>query len=76
MLFFLKNFLENNDNLNEMVRTFIQKRTLKRNLISKKSEIVGQVLNSQKPTKHIRDLLIQSKGKDMIDNIINQVWAS
>jgi hypothetical protein len=59
-----------------MVRTFIQKRTLKRNLISKKSEIVGQVLNSQKLTKHIRDLLIQSKGKDMIDNIINQVWAS
>ena len=73
---FLKNFLENNDNLNEMVRTFIQKRTLKRNLISKKSEIVGQVLNSQKLTKHIRDLLIQSKGKDMIDNIINKVWAS
>jgi hypothetical protein len=59
-----------------MVRTFIQKRTLKRNLISKKSEIVGQALNSQKLTKHIRDLLIQSKGKDMIDNIINQVWAS
>ena len=73
---FLKKFLENNDNLNEMVRTFIQNRSLNRNLISKKSEIVGQLLNSQKLTKNIRDLLIQSKGKDLIDNTINEVWKT
>jgi 2-polyprenyl-6-methoxyphenol hydroxylase-like FAD-dependent oxidoreductase len=73
---FLKNFLDNNDNLDEMVRSFVQNRYLKRNMVSNKSEIIGQVLNSNKLTKYIRDFLIQSKGKDLINNTLNEVWTS
>ena len=73
---FLNNFLENNSNLNEMVEFFVQNRSIKREIINQKSKLVGKVLSSQKITGYFRDLAIQSKGKEMIEDILGQVWAS
>ena len=73
---FLNNFLENNNNLNEMVEFFIQNRSIKREIINQKSKLVGKVLNSQKITGYFRNLAIQSKGKKLIEDILSQVWAS
>ena len=73
---FLNNFLENNNNLNEMVEFFIQNRSKKRDIINQKSKLVGKVLSSQKITGYFRDLAIQSKGKKLVEDILSQVWAS
>jgi len=73
---FLKNFLEHSDNLDELVNSFIRARYLKRDLISKKSELIGKVLSSNNLTGHIRNLAIQSNGKDLIDNFLNPIWTS
>ena len=73
---FLNNFLENNNNLNEMVEFFIQNRSTKREIINQKSKLVGKVLSSQKITGYFRNLAIQSKGKKLIEDILSQVWAS
>jgi len=34
------------------------------------------VLSSNNLTGHIRNLAIQSNGKDLIDNFINPIWTS
>ena len=73
---FLNNFLENNNNLNEMVEFFIQNRSIKREIINQKSKLVGKVLSSQKMTGYFRNIAIQSKGKKLIEDILSQVWAS
>jgi len=73
---FLNNFLEKNNNLNEMVEFFIQVRSIKREIINQKSKLVGKVLSSQKITGYFRNLAIQSKGKETIEDILGQVWAS
>ena len=73
---FLNNFLENNNNLNEMVEFFIQNRSIKREIINQKSKLVGKVLSSQNITGYFRNLAIQSKGKKLIEDILSQVWAS
>ena len=73
---FLKDFLENNNNFNEMVESFIQNRSKQREIINQKSKIVGKVLSSQKFTGYFRNLAIQSKGKKLIEDILNQVWIS
>ena len=73
---FLKDFLENNNNFNEMVESFIQNRSKQREIINQKSKIVGKALSSQKFTGYFRNLAIQSKGKKLIENILNQVWVS
>ena len=73
---FLKDFLDNNNNFNEMVESFIQNRSKKREIINQKSKIVGKALSSQKLTGYFRNLAIQSKGKKLIEDIFNQVWIS
>jgi 2-polyprenyl-6-methoxyphenol hydroxylase-like FAD-dependent oxidoreductase len=73
---FLKNFLEHSDNLDELVNSFIRARYLKRDLISKKSELIGKLLSSKNLTGHIRNFAIQSNGKDLIDNFLNPIWTS
>ena len=73
---FLKDFLENNNNFNEMVESFIQNRSKQREIINQKSKIVGKALSSQKITGYFRNLAIQSKGKKLIEDILNQVWIS
>jgi len=73
---FLNSFLENNNNLNEMVEFFIQNRSIKREMINQKSKLVGKVLSSQKMTGYFRNIAIQSKGKKLIEDILSQVWAS
>ena len=73
---FLKDFLENNNNFNEMVESFIQNRSKQREIINQKSKIVGKALSSQKLTGYFRNLAIQSKGKKLIEDILNQVWVS
>ena len=73
---FLKDFLENNNNFNEMVESFIQNRSKQREIINQKSKIVGKALSSQKITGYLRNLAIQSKGKKLIEDILNQVWIS
>ena len=73
---FLNNFLENNNNLNEMVEFFIQNRSIKKDIINQRSKLVGKVLSSQKMTGYFRNIAIQSKGKKLIEDILSQVWAS
>ena len=59
-----------------MVEFFIQNRSIKREIINQKSKLVGKVLSSQKITGYFRNIAIQSKGKEMIEDILSQVWAS
>ena len=73
---FLKDFLEYNNNFNEMVESFIQNRSKRREIINQKSKIVGKALSSQKITGYLRNLAIQSKGKKLIEDILNEVWIS
>ena len=47
-----------------------------REIINQKSKLVGKVLSSQKITGYFRNLAIQSKGKKLIEDILNQVWVS
>ena len=73
---FLKNYLENNNNFDEMANAFIKNRFSRREVISNKSEMVGKILSSENLFGYIRNLALQSNGKKLIENILNPVWAS
>ncbi|MDA9973398.1 hypothetical protein N9E51_00905, partial [Alphaproteobacteria bacterium] len=73
---FIKERLEEKNNFNQMINLFIKKRYIKKNMIAKKSGILGKILSAQKLTGHFRNLCLKSYGNNIVESILNPIWTS
>ena len=55
---------------------FVKERYFKKELISKKSQMVGEILNAQKFTKYFIDIAFKSNGTNLINKIMDPIWTN
>ena len=55
---------------------FIKERYLKKDMLAKKSRMVGEILNAQNIAKYLRDYSLRLNGNDLLDKILNPIWST
>ena len=55
---------------------FVKERYFKKELISKKSQMVGEILNAQKFTKYFIDIAFKSNGSNLLHEIMDPIWTT
>ena len=73
---FLKKSLEQNNDFNKIVSSFVRKRYKQKDIISKKSISIGDILGSQKLIGDLRNLSFKIIGPDILNSILNPIWTS
>ena len=73
---YIKKLLNENYDFYETVDIFIKERYLKKDMIAKKSKIVGEILNAQKLTKYFRDIAFKTNGSNLINKIMDPIWTT
>ena len=73
---YIKKLLNENYDFYETVDIFIKERYLKKDMLAKKSKIVGEILNAQKLTKYFRDIAFKTNGSNLINKIMDPIWAT
>ena len=51
-------------------------RYLKKDMLAKNSEMVGEILNAQNITKYLRDYSLKLNGNDLLDKILSPIWTT
>jgi len=73
---FIKKCLQENNNFKQMINMFIKHRYIKKNIISKKSRSIGKILSAQKLKGHFRNLSLKAYGNEVLETVLNPIWAS
>jgi 2-polyprenyl-6-methoxyphenol hydroxylase-like FAD-dependent oxidoreductase len=73
---FIKKCLQENNNFKQMINMFIKHRYIKKNIISKKSRSIGKILSAQKLIGHFRNLSLKAYGNEVLETVLNPIWAS
>ena len=55
---------------------FIKERYLKKDILAKKSKMVGEILNAQNIAKYFRDYSLKLNGNDLLDKILSPIWTT
>ena len=55
---------------------FVKERYLKKDMLAKKSKMVGEILNAQNIAKYFRDYSLKLNGKELLDKILNPIWIT
>ena len=55
---------------------FVKKRYFKKDMLAKKSKMVGEILNAQKFIKYIRDYSLKLDGTNLLDKILSPIWTT
>ena len=55
---------------------FIRERYLKKDMLTKKSKMVGEILNAQNILKYFRDYSLKLNGNDLLDKILSPIWTT
>ncbi len=71
---FLSENLPENTDFNEIVNSFVKNRYLKKNIMAKKSSIIGNIFSSQKLFGNLRNIGIKSKHFELLDYVLKPIW--
>ena len=55
---------------------FVKERYLKKDMLAKKSKMVGEILNAQNITKYLRDYSLKLNGNNLLDKILSPIWTT
>ena len=73
---YIKKLLNENHNFQEIVNMFVKDRYLKKDILAKKSKMVGKILNAQQINKHLRDYSLKFNGNNLLDKILSPIWTT
>ena len=73
---YIKKLLNANYDFYEIVSMFVKERYLKKDMLAKKSKMVGEILNAQNITKYLRDYSLKLNGNDLLDKILSPIWTA
>ena len=73
---YIKKLLNANYDFYEIVSMFVKERYLKKDMLAKKSKMVGEILNAQNITKYLRDYSLKLNGNDLLDKILSPIWTT
>ena len=65
-----------NPRIDEIVNMFVKERYLKKDLLAKKSKMVGEILNAQNIAKYCRDYSLKLNGNDLLEKILSPIWTT
>ena len=54
---------------------FVKERFLKKDILAKKSKMVGEILNAQNIAKYFRDYSLKLNGNNLLDKILSPIWT-
>ena len=60
----------------EIINSFVKNRYLKKDVIAKKSSIIGNIFSSQKLVGNLRNIGIKSKHLELLDYVLNPIWTN
>ena len=73
---FISEKLKENIDFKEIINCFVKNRYLKKDIIAKKSSIIGNILSSQKLVGNFRNIGIRSKHLELLDYVLNPIWTN
>ena len=73
---YIKKLLNENYDFYEIVNMFVKERYLKKDMLAKKSKMVGEILNAKNIVKYFRDHSLKLNGIDLLDKILSPVWTT
>ena len=73
---YIKKLLNENYDFHEIVKMYVKERYLKKDLLAKKSKMVGEILCAQNITKYLRDYSLKLNGNDLLDKILCPIWIT
>ena len=73
---YIKKLLNGNYDFYETVNMFVKERYLKKDILVKKSKMVGEILNAQNITKYFRDYSLKLNGNDLVEKILGPIWTT
>ncbi|GIS09840.1 MAG: hypothetical protein CM15mP114_06220 [Alphaproteobacteria bacterium] len=73
---YIKKLLNENYDFYEIVNMFVKERYLKKDMLAKKSKMVGEILNAQNIAKYFRDYSLKLNGNDLLDKILSPIWTT
>ena len=73
---YIKRLLNENYNFHEIVNMFVKERYLKKDIIAKKSKMVGNILNAQHIKKYFRDYSLKFNGNNLLDKVLSPIWTT
>lgn len=73
---FIRKLLKSNYDFYEIVNMFIMERYLKKDMLAKKSKMVGEILNAQNIVKYFRDYSLKLNGNNLLDKILGPIWTT
>ena len=73
---YIKKLLNENYNFHEIVNMFVKERYLKKDIIAKKSKMVGNILNAQHIKKYFRDYSLKFNGNNLLDKVLSPIWTT
>ena len=73
---FINRCLQEKNDFKQIISIFMKQRYIKKNMIAKKSIYIGKILSAQKLLALLRNLSIKSHGNQVLESILNPIWAS
>ena len=73
---YIKKLLNANYDFYEIVSMFVKERYLKKDMLAKKSKMVGEILNAQNIVKYFRDYSLKLNGNDLLEKILSPIWTT
>ncbi len=73
---YIKKLLNENYDFYEVVNMFVKERYFKKDMLAKKSKMIGEILNAQKITKYLRDYSLKLNGTNLLDKVLSPIWTT
>ena len=73
---YIKKLLNENYDFYETVNMFIKERYLKKDMLAKTSNMVGEIINAQNIAKYFRDYSLKLNGDDLLEKILSPIWTT
>ena len=73
---YIKKLLKDNFDFYQLVNMFVKERYFKKGLVSKKSQMVGEILNAQKFSKYFIDIAFKLNGSNLLNEIMDPIWTT
>ena len=73
---YIKKLLNENYNFHKIVNMFVKERYLKKDILAKKSKMVGKMLNAQRIKGYLRDYSLKLNGNNLFDEVLSPIWTT
>ena len=73
---FIKVLLKEKNSIDKIVNLFVNKRYEEKKIITEKSFLIGNILNSKNIIGFLRNMALQSIGTQILEDILNPIWET